>query len=222
MNAREGSWTGDLLIVDTEDLKTMPPSEIHVKKLQIKRGGHSQEKQRICIPMQDGRNIARTAAVLHRCVQSEGRLRARISTQFFTRKRRSPRSRSTCWSSTRFSVLLWNITYISESRWYENETSCSSRRFSHTSESHWCPETWKRAVMHFKKRPSMTIGKWMPISHCLNRGSVSQGSSCSTKIHQKDMCGFKSDWRRNRSAQDLDILGRENGEACRKHLSAKR
>ena len=102
MNAREGSWTGDLLIVDTEDLKTMPPSEIHVKKLQIKRGGHSQEKQRICFPMQDGRNIARTAAVLHRCVQSEGRLRARISTQFFTRKRRSPRSRSTCWSSTRF------------------------------------------------------------------------------------------------------------------------
>ena len=27
-----GSWTDDLLIVDTEDLKTMPPSEIHVKK----------------------------------------------------------------------------------------------------------------------------------------------------------------------------------------------
>ena len=120
------------------------------------------------------------------------------------------------------SVLLWNITYISESRWYENETPCSSRRFSHTSESPWCPETWKRAVMHFKKRPSMTIGTWMPISHCLNPGSVSQGSSCSAKIHQKDMCGFKSDWRRNRIVQDLDILGRENGEACRKHLGAKR
>ena len=27
-----GSWTGDLLTVDMEDLKTMPPSEIHVKR----------------------------------------------------------------------------------------------------------------------------------------------------------------------------------------------
>ena len=26
-----GSWTGDLLIVDTEELKTMPPFEIHEK-----------------------------------------------------------------------------------------------------------------------------------------------------------------------------------------------
>ena len=40
-----GSWSGDLLIVDTEDLKTMPPFEIHVKKIQIKRGGHSRKRQ---------------------------------------------------------------------------------------------------------------------------------------------------------------------------------
>ena len=123
----------------------------------------------------------------------------------------------------KISVLLWNITYIyiSESRWYENETPCSSRRFSDTSESHWCPETWKRAVMHFKKRPSMTIGTWMPISHCLNLDRCHKVRVAQQKSTRRT-CGFKSDWRRNRSAQDLDILGRENGEACRKHLSAKR
>ena len=28
----DGSWSGDLLIADTEDLKTMPPSEVHVER----------------------------------------------------------------------------------------------------------------------------------------------------------------------------------------------
>ena len=34
----ERSWTGDL--AHTEDPTTMPPSEFHVKKMHIKRGGH--------------------------------------------------------------------------------------------------------------------------------------------------------------------------------------
>ena len=32
----ERSWTGDLLIAVTEDLKTMPPFEIHVKRFKSK------------------------------------------------------------------------------------------------------------------------------------------------------------------------------------------
>ena len=31
------SWTGDLLTADTEDLKAVPPSEYHEKKVQIQR-----------------------------------------------------------------------------------------------------------------------------------------------------------------------------------------
>ena len=42
----EGGWTGDLLIVDTEDLKTMPPSEIHVKEFKQKRWTFEQETPR--------------------------------------------------------------------------------------------------------------------------------------------------------------------------------
>ena len=30
------NWTGDLLIVDMEDLKTMPPNEIHVIRFKSK------------------------------------------------------------------------------------------------------------------------------------------------------------------------------------------
>ena len=33
----EGSWIGDLLIADTEALKTIPPSEIHVKRFASKK-----------------------------------------------------------------------------------------------------------------------------------------------------------------------------------------
>ena len=33
---RAENWTGDLLIVDTDDLKTFPLSEIHEKEIQIK------------------------------------------------------------------------------------------------------------------------------------------------------------------------------------------
>ena len=33
---RGGCWTGDLLFVDTEDPKTMPPSEINIKRFKSK------------------------------------------------------------------------------------------------------------------------------------------------------------------------------------------
>ena len=35
VNARE-SWTGDVFVAHTEDLKTLPPSEIHVKRFKSK------------------------------------------------------------------------------------------------------------------------------------------------------------------------------------------
>ena len=41
LNASE-SCTGDLLIACMEDLKTMPPSEIHFKIIKI--GGHSKKE----------------------------------------------------------------------------------------------------------------------------------------------------------------------------------
>ena len=75
---RGRSWTGDLLIADAEDLKTMPPSEIHVKRFKSKEVDIL-KRQRLCVPMQDGRNLARATAVTHRCVPSGRRPQARES-----------------------------------------------------------------------------------------------------------------------------------------------
>ena len=41
----ERSWIGDLSIVDTEDLKAMPPSEIHLKSFRSKEVAISQERE---------------------------------------------------------------------------------------------------------------------------------------------------------------------------------
>ena len=71
---RGGCWTDDTLTVDAENLETMPPSEIRLKRFKAKRSGQSKQRQRTCIPTQDGRNIARRATVIHRCITSGERL----------------------------------------------------------------------------------------------------------------------------------------------------
>ena len=181
MNAREGSWTGDLLIVDTEDLKTMPPSEIHVKKLQIKGGGtFSREATNLFSHAGRAKYCKNGCRSPSLCTKRRATSGENLNT-ILHKKKEEPEIQIYLLKLDKISVLLWNITYVSESHWSENETPCSSRRFSDTSESHWCPETWKRAVMHCKKWPSMTIGTWMPISHCLNPGPVWQGSSLFNK-----------------------------------------
>ena len=64
-------WTGDPLILDTEDFKTMPPSEIHVKSfIKSKDVELLKRSSAFAFP-------CRTTAVLHRCVQSGRRPEAR-------------------------------------------------------------------------------------------------------------------------------------------------
>ena len=204
LNAESG-WAGNLLIVDSEDLR---------------RGGGCKEKQRICIPMQDERNLTRKTAVIHCCVQSGERSQARPSTKLSRRKRRSPRSRSGCWISTRF-VKYYGRLHISCCT--KNKTLCSEIRFSDTSESHWCPE------INENERWCTSWGKHRGLLGLIGgRKSLSERWIAMTrveplnkKIHQKDTCGFKADWQRHRLLQDLDIFGRKNGQECRKTLSAK-
>ena len=79
----------------------------------------------------------------------------------------------------------------------------------------------KRALMYFKRRPSMIVGTQMETSHCLNHGSVWHDSRCSAEIHQKDFCGFKADWRRNRSQQTRKPCGQKNVQSGHKSHSVK-
>ena len=45
---RGRDWTGDLLIVDTEDLETIPPSEIHVKGSKSKEVDIQKKTMKLC------------------------------------------------------------------------------------------------------------------------------------------------------------------------------
>ena len=133
------------------------------------------------MPVQDGRNIARRAIVIRRCVPSGERPEARIGRKNIRRWKRSPRSRSRSWSTTR---LLWSCGRVQklESCCSQNETRCSEGRFSDTSEFDLMfRDSQKQASVYFKRRPSMIIGTWMAISHCLKLGSVLHDSRWLTK-----------------------------------------
>ena len=79
----------------------------------------------------------------------------------------------------------------------------------------------KQALKFFKRRPSMIIGTGMETRHCLNHGSVWDVSRRSRKIHQKDICGFKADWRRNGSQQDQETRVRKSGQTRQEAHSVK-
>ena len=75
MFAVRESWTGDLKTADTEDLKTMSPSQIRVKRFISKDVDNSNKNKEICIHMQHARNLARMTATIHCCLPSGDDLR---------------------------------------------------------------------------------------------------------------------------------------------------
>ena len=82
---RGGSGTGDLLIVDTEDLKTMPPSEIRVKRFKSRELDIPKRNNEF-LSMQDGSTLARRTAVIHCCLQSGERPQVTISRKICRKK----------------------------------------------------------------------------------------------------------------------------------------
>ena len=197
------------------------------RKKQIKRCGHFSKRNNEFVSMQDGRNIARMTAVILP-LPTSGK---NSSNKIFSR-RRSPRSQTRSWSSTRFLKYSGRLHML--------ESSCSddeAQEFRRTIFRYlWI--TFLRTIVRcliyldvqrqtktsfdvFKRRPSMITGTWMETSHCLNRGSVWHDSRCSTKIYQKDICVFKADWRRNKSQQDEEPFGQKNRQTCRKAHSVQ-
>ena len=72
-----GSWTGDPLIVDTQDLKTKPPSEIHVKRFNQKRWTFNKERHCFVFPwrtseiFQEGQRAATLCNDFHKHFQKK-------------------------------------------------------------------------------------------------------------------------------------------------------
>ena len=123
--------------------------------------------------MQDGRNFARSASVIYRCVRSG--------------KNPDPDPDV---KEQQHSGSLWEI--IIGSCCSENETVCSEGRFPRL--LHYIDVQRHKptpALMDFMKQSSMIIGILMERSHCLNFGSEWQVLNCSPKIQQKYICGFE-------------------------------
>ena len=78
-----------------------------------------------------------------------------------------------------------------------------------------------QVLIYFQMQPLMIIGTWMETRHCLNHGLVWHALRLSTKTHEKDICGFKAEWRRNRSQQDQETFGQKNGQIRREDHSVK-
>ena len=86
-------WTGDLLIVDTEDLKTMPPSEIHIEIFKAQEVDLLKRNSEFVFTTLNERNLSRRTALGHRCVQCAGVPR-RESQQHSSEEKEEARDRS--------------------------------------------------------------------------------------------------------------------------------
>ena len=138
--------------------------------------------------MQDGRNLARRPPVIYQCVQSEERPRARISATFFSRNK-EPEIQIQMSKLDKIHGASWEITYIGIMLLRERNSMFPRTNFRYlwlafidvhrNRETHWRTSCGKRKWFLEK------LMELMEISHCLNSGSVRQGSRCSTKIDQE-------------------------------------
>ena len=151
----ERSWTGDLSDCGYGGSANKSTIWNKCKKIQTKRSGHSQEKHRICIFLQDGRNLARRTASNYHCVQSGRRPRARISANF-RRERGSPISRLS--KLHKISGALWKITKIGIMLVWERNSMFRRTIFRYRWITLMSREKPKAALTLFMRQPSMVNG----------------------------------------------------------------
>ena len=102
------SCIGDLLIVDTEDLKAVPPSEILIKRFQFQEVDIHKRGNELVIPCRTGRTVARRTAVVTRCAQSdEATSRNNFNTIFPKKKKQEPEIQVQILMLDKISEVLW-------------------------------------------------------------------------------------------------------------------
>ena len=101
--------------MDVGDLKTMPPTELHEKKVQIKRGGHSKEKHFYLY------SHARQVKSTKREPTSGENLNIP--------QKKKPKIQIQMSKLDKISGVLWRLR-MPESCCSKNETLCSEGRFS--------------------------------------------------------------------------------------------
>ena len=104
MNAGR-SCTGDLLIVDVEDLKTMPPSETHKSKER-----DILKKTLNLYSIHDGLNLSRRTAVMFRFVQCGVRLHA--GSKILQKEKKKPEIQIQMPQLDKISGASWEMTCL--------------------------------------------------------------------------------------------------------------
>ena len=168
-------------------------------KIQIKWSGNSQKKQRICIPMQDGRTLARRTAVIYRCCTKRGwRLRAGIPATFISRKRRCHKIFRALWWKYIFRNHVCARTKLHDPK-DDFPIPLNHIALQGHENKRWCA---------FKKRPSV-INRNMEGVKSLSEPVIGVTRfALLNKNPQKGYMWFQADWRRNRSQQDQEKWAR--------------
>ena len=162
MNA-ERSWTGDL--AHTEDPTTMPPSEFHVKKMHIKEVDTEKRDNEILFPCCTG-EILQEGQELSTVVYQAG------PGNNFKKPSEEGEARD---PSPDFEVRqdFLSIMGIFGIMLLQGRSSLLRRTITrHLWIIFMSRDKQTEALMHFQKRPSMSIGTWMSKSRCLSLGLV--------------------------------------------------
>ena len=136
------SWTGDLLIVDTDDLKTMPPSEIHVTRFKSKEVCGLKRNCKLVFPCRTGETLQERQPLSTAVNNAVERPQARISTQVFRNKQKKPEIHVHMLKLEKISGVLWEITKnIGITLLQQERNSILLWTICDTSELHGCQET---------------------------------------------------------------------------------
>ena len=219
--SRERNWTGDLLIEDTEDFKTMPTIWNPREKIQINRGGHSKKETTFFYFHVEQAKYCKNGS---RCPPLWPKRRATSSKNFKNKLQRKKDMSEIQIQMSKLDTIsepLLEITWIGITLLEGRNSMFRRTIFRYLWIILVFGDKENQVLIYFQMRPSMIVGTWMETRHCLNHGLVWRVSRFSTKIHEKDVCGFKAEWRRNRSQQDQETVGQKNGQIRREDHSVK-
>ena len=156
---RGGSWTVDLFIVDTEDLKTMPPSEINVKRFKSKEVD-IQKGDAVSLYSHAGRAKSCKKDCRYPLVCTKRGAPSGENLNTLLQKRRISRDPDPDVEARQ------DFCSIMEGSIYRNRVApktklCVPKDDFRIPLNYADIQKQNRALMYFKRRPSVIIGTWM-------------------------------------------------------------
>ena len=185
----------------------------------IWNSGEKKNKKFFLIPMQDGRNLARRIAAIHRCVRTVSATSGKNLNNNLQKKKKKPEIQVQMLRPDKISGVLREITYIGivllQERNYVPKDDfpiplnyADVQRQTNTS-----IDVHHEATIH----DSWKICGDMSLSEPWNRCDTTRAAQQSTR---RRCVGSRQAWPRNRLLQDQETRERKNGRECRSILRA--